>query len=239
MRRSERVELPTVMRVYDGGLGEAVYHPRAFIWDPIVHPPKNAPRWKKFEGPLELPPLPSPRLLRNLKSQRHEARDAGRSGLPRPPILLLHLPPNRSVPRPRNPSRKPTATQNPTVLAANQAGNSRERPPSQPLTSFRPSPTLIHFQLCPNRGVRVCFFSLGVQATLDSLGWEMTSSVNFTSRRGISGRSRGWLRADSAQSKELGWNLLPLVGCTRYLLTRMARYAILFIRSIAMTSFLL
>lgn len=237
VRRRRTVELPTVMWAYYGGLGEAVSPPRAFIWNPIVHPTKNAPRWKKFDGLPELPPLLSPRLLRSQKSQRHEARVAGRSDLPRPPILLLRLPPNKSVPKPKNLSRSLTVTQNPTVLAANQARNSQERPQSLPLTSFKPNPTIIHFRPSPNHGARVYFFSLGVRVTLDSLGWERTSSVSFTSPRGTSGRSRGWPKADLAQPRELGWNPLPLVGCTRCLLTRMARCELLSIRSIAMTSF--
>ena len=170
------------MCVYSGGAGEARFsssrlHPRT----PSPIHTKTRQRWKQFEGPHELPPLLSRHPLRSQKSQRHEARPEGRSDPRRRPILLLHLPPNKSVPKPKNRSRKPTGTQSPTVSVANRAEKSRGNPPSQPLTSFKPNPTLIRFLACPSRGARVCSFLPGVQAILDSSEWETTSLANFTS----------------------------------------------------------
>ena len=161
-----------------------------------------------------------------------------RSDPRRRPILPLPLPPNKSVPKPKNLPKKPTVTRSPTALAPNQPEKSRESPPSQPLTSFKPSPTLIRFPPSLNRGARVCSFLFGAQVTSDSLEWEMTSLANFISRRGTNGWSRGWVRVDLAQPRGLDWNLLPLVDCTRYSLTRRAWYVILFVRSIAISLFI-
>ena len=129
------------------------------------------------------------------------------------------------------------ATRNPTVLVSNPVEKSQKSPPSRLLTSFRPNPILILFPPYPSHAVQVYSFSPGVQAILGSLGWGMTSSVNFISQLGTNGWSRVWQRANLDQSMGQGWSLSPLVDCIRCLLTRMARCVIPFVRSIAMGLF--
>ena len=125
--------------VADGGMWQsALNFPRSHVYmavageagafilapssgSPSFTHPKTRHRWKTSEDPLELPPPLSLHRLHSRKS--HEARFAGRSDPQRRLILLLPLPRNKNVPKPKNLSRKPTVTRSQMVLAANQAGN--------------------------------------------------------------------------------------------------------------------
>jgi len=185
-QRARLVELPTIMCACDCGeaLPSSVFSSSK---TPSSIPPKTRLRWKRFEGPLGLLQPRSLHCLRSQKNQRHELRLAARNGPRHLQIPPLPLPQNKNGLKLRNLSNRSTGTRNTAVSAPNQAENSQKSRPSHPLTSSKPSPTSIRFQPYLSHVVQACFFSPGVQATLDSLEWERTNLVNFTSRSGTSG----------------------------------------------------